>query len=117
MHVSERTTPLVILINAATGAQVGAPVAIGYSVAAVLEVSGTYTNLEALFEISIDGGLRYWPVAVEPLSTGTSAPKMTTPGLYRLLEGFRAVTHMRAEVTASGTPTGAMTIKAVGLLY
>jgi hypothetical protein len=117
MALIDRSTPVITLIDAATGPQTGVVVAVQSNLAAVLEVSGTYTNLEAEFDVSIDEGVTFWPMAAESLSLGTSAPKMTTPGLYRLQEGFRAVTHMRVAVTSTGAPTGAMTVKVVGIMY
>ena len=117
MALIDRATPLITLIDAATGPVVGVVVPVGSNIAAVLEVSGTYTNLEAEFDVSIDEGVTYWPVNLVSLSLGTSAPKMTTPGLYGLKDGFRAVTHMKVTITSSGAPTGAMTVKAVGIMY
>jgi hypothetical protein len=117
MSLIDRATPLITLIDAATGPVTGVVVPVGSNIAAVIEVLGPYTNLEAVFEVSIDEGITYWPVALEMLSTGTSGPKMTTPGLYALMEGFRAVSHMRVSVTSAGPPTGSMTIKAVGIMY
>ena len=109
-----RGNPL-ILQQAVTEASPGVTLDVGEVESCILEVSGEYTNLEAQFEVSIDGGHSFWPVNLEPplSSGGGTGPKMTTPGLYYAGPAFRGATHIRAPVAAAGTPTGAMTVKAV----
>lgn len=117
MPIVERTSALHTMQSAVTGASPGLTVANAGAETVIVEVSGTYTNLEATFEISIDEGVTFWPVTLELLSTaGTVAPKLTAPGLYKMMSGVRAMTHFRAPIATTGTPTGAMTIKVMGII-
>lgn len=109
----------VVLQDAATGPATGLTLAVGEVESCILEVSGTYTNLEAQFEVSVDGGHLFWPVDLEPpLSTGGgTGPKMTTPGLYHAGHAFRAATHIRTPIMAPGAPSGSMTVRVVLIMW
>lgn len=79
----------------------------------VVEVSGTYTNITANCEASVDGGTTWFSVTLATLSSVTRArlAALVANGLY-LLENADGLTTFRARTTI-GAVTGTMTVKAV----
>lgn len=79
----------------------------------LVQVSGTYTNITANCEASIDGGTVWNSVTLATLSSVTRArlAALIANGLY-LLENADGITHFRARTTI-GAVTGTMTVKAI----
>lgn len=80
----------------------------------IVEISGTYTNITANFEGSIDGGTTWNAVTLATLASVTRArlAAATAVGLY-LMENAAGLTHFRARTTI-GAATGSITVKAIG---
>lgn len=116
MPLLTRLSALTTLQNAAAGAANGTALDITDAAQVVVEVSGTFTNITANFEASIDGGLTWNSVSLRQMSSTTSArlAAATAAGLY-LLENANGLTSFRARTTVS-SPTGSMTVRAVGAL-
>lgn len=113
MAVATRLTASQSLQAAQTAAANGTDIDITDASQLVVEVSGTYTNITANFEASIDGGTSWHSVSLATLSSTTRArvAAATAVGLY-LLENANGLNRFRARTTVSG-PTGSMTVKAV----
>ena len=105
-----RQGELATIQNGATGAANGTALEMTNAVGAVFEISGTFTNLTANWEASVDGGATWWSVGAVPLTTRSRAATATATGLY-LLDNVAGLTHVRARITAAG-PTGSMTVRA-----
>lgn len=101
------------LQTAAATAINGVALDITDAVQVLVEVTGTYTNITANCEASLDGGTTYHSVSVATLSSTTRArlAALVANGLY-LLENADGLTHFRARTTI-GAVTGTMTVKAV----
>lgn len=116
MGVATRLGALTTLQNAQAGAANGTALDITDAASVIVEISGTYTNITANFEASIDGGTTWNSVSLATLSSTTRArlAAATAAGLY-LLENAGGLTSFRARTTVSG-PTGSMTVRAIGSL-
>lgn len=113
MPVATRLTALTTLQAAVAIAANGTALDITDASKVVVEVSGTYTNITANFEASVDG-TNFHSVSLATLSSTTLArlAAATAVGLY-LLENAGGLTRFRARTTI-GAATGTMTVKAVG---
>jgi len=113
MPVAQTVGPITILQNAVVIAANGASLDVRSGTTLMVEISGTYTNVTANFEASIDGGTTWWAVALATLNSTTLVRTLTaaTNGLYRL-EDCGGLTHFRARTTI-GAATGTMTVKAI----
>lgn len=116
MPVSTRLGSLTTLQSAQTAAANGTALDITDASRVVAQVSGTYTDITANFEASVDGGTSYASVSLATMSSTTLArvAAATAVGLY-LLENAGGLTHFRARTTVA-SPTGTMTVKAIGYL-
>ena len=116
MAVSTRLGTLTTLQAAQAGAANGTAIDITDAQAVIVEISGTYTNITANFEAAIDGTTTYNSVSLAQLSSTTRArlAAATAVGLY-LLENAAGMTSFRARTTVA-SPTGTMTVKAIGTL-
>jgi hypothetical protein len=113
MPYSARMTPVALLQNAQTAASAGETFDISPCAEITIEVSGTFTNLTANFEGSLDG-VTWSPLVVRNLSTETTgSPNTTATGLYHMGYGS-GIAYFRVPITAQGTPTGAITVRAIG---
>ena len=114
MGVSTRLGPIVILQDAVSAAANGALLDITDATSAVLEVSGGWSGMTVTFQASIDTGQTWLAVSctqMESAPTLTRTASATNNGLY-FLEFARPLNAVRAKVIASGTPTGALTVRA-----
>ena len=114
MGVSTRLGPIVILQDAVSGAANGAALDITDASSACLEISGGWSGMTVTFQASIDSGATWLPVSLtqmESAPTLTRTASATGNGLY-FLEFARPLNAVRAKVIASGTPTGALTVRA-----
>lgn len=116
MPVSTRLGTLTILQSAQTAAANGVALDITDAAGVIVEISGTYTNMTANFEASIDGGTTWFGVSLATLSSTTRArlAAAAAAGLY-LLENAGGLTSFRARTTVA-SPTGSMTVRAVSSL-
>lgn len=116
MPVSTKLGTLTTLQAAQAAADNGTALDITEAVSVVVEVSGTYTNMTANFEASIDGGTTWFSVSLATLSSTTRAriAAATAVGLY-LLENANGLSGLRARTTVA-SPTGAMTVRAIRAL-
>lgn len=116
MAVQTRLSALAALQTAQAGAANGATLDITDAASVIVEVSGTYTNITANFEASIDGGLTWFSVSLATLSSTTRArlAAATATGLY-LLENAGGLTSFRTRTTVA-SPTGSMTVRAISSL-
>jgi len=112
MAVLSRIGALTTLQNAQAGAANGTALNVTEAMNVVFEVSGTFTGITANWEGSVDGGTTWWSIQAMPLATRTFAATGTTTGLY-LVSDAQALTTVRARTTVS-TPTGSMTVRALG---
>lgn len=101
-----------VIQNAQAAAGNGTPIDVTGMQALMVEISGTYTNITANFEGSIDGGVTWNVLALLQLAATarTYVAAATAVGLYFLAE-CKALTHFRARTTI-GAATGSMTVKA-----
>jgi len=113
MPVSTRLGAITALQTAQAGAANGTALDITDAVSLIIEISGTYTNMTANFEASIDGGATWFSVSLATLASTTRArvAAATATGLY-LLENAGGLTSFRARTTVA-SPTGSMTVRAV----
>lgn len=113
MPVQTQLGTVTDLQTAAATAINGVALDITDAVQVLVQVSGTYTNITANCEASIDGGTSYSSVTLATLSSVTRArlAALIANGLY-LLENADGLTHFRARTTI-GAVTGTMTVKAV----
>jgi hypothetical protein len=116
MPLLTRLGALTTLQNARAGAADGTALDITDAAAVIVEISGTYTDITANFEASIDGGTTWHSVSLATLSSTTRArlAAATATGLY-LLENAAGLTSFRARTTVAG-PTGSMTVRAISSL-
>lgn len=113
MTVATRLGVLTALQTAAATAINGVALDITDATSVIVEVSGTYTNITANCEASIDGGTTWGSVTLATLSSVTRArlAALIANGLY-LLENADGLTTFRARTTI-GAVTGTMTVKAI----
>jgi hypothetical protein len=116
MPIATRLGSLTTLQSAQNGAANGTALDVTDASAVIVEVSGTYTNMTANFEASVDGGTIWDSVSLATLSSTTRArvAAATAVGLY-LLENTNGLTSFRARTTVA-SPTGSMTVKAIGTI-
>lgn len=116
MPITTRLGSLTTLQAAQAGAANGTTLDITDAGSVLVEVSGTYTNITANFEGSVDGGSAWNSVSLATLSSTTRAriAAATAVGLY-LLENANGLTTFRARTTVA-SPTGSMTVKAVSAI-
>jgi len=116
MPLSIRIGSVTALQTAQAGASNGTVLDITDAASVIVEISGTYTNITANFEASIDGGLTWNSVSLATLSSTTRAriAAATALGLY-LLENAGGLSTFRARTTIA-SPTGSMTVKAISSL-
>lgn len=114
MPIATRFGSLTTLQAAQAGAANGTALDATEAEQIIVEVSGTYTNITANFEGSIDGGTTWNSVSLATLSSLTRArlAAATAVGLY-LMENAAGLTTFRARTTI-GAATGSMTVKAIG---
>lgn len=117
MAVSARIGAVTTLQSAVATAQDGTALAVSGAEAVLVEISGTFTNINVFFEGSLDGGVTYGAVYVRRGSDAVLVASVSpaTVGLYRL-EDARGLTHFRTRTTI-GSVTGTITVKAVAVLY
>lgn len=113
MAIVTRLGALTVLQNAVATAVNGTALDITDATSVIVEVSGTYTNITANCEVSIDGGTTWYSVTLATLSSVTRArlAALVANGLY-LLENADGLTTFRARTTI-GAVTGTMTVKAI----
>lgn len=113
MPLLTRLGALTTLQAAQAAAANGTALDITDAVTVVVEVSGTYTNMTANFEASVDGGTVWNSVSLATLSSTTRArvAAATAVGLY-LLENAGGLNAIRVRTTVA-SPTGAMTVRAI----
>jgi hypothetical protein len=117
MALATRLSSITVLQNAQAAAANGTAMDASDATELMVEVSGTYTNITANFEASIDGGSTWHSISLLQVSSLTSAriAAATAVGLYRL-ETAKGINAFRARTTI-GAATGAMTVKAVSGLW
>lgn len=81
--------------------------------AVLVQISGTFTNITANFEGSLDG--ETFTAVPLRVPAGTLASTATAVGFYRL-EDCRGLTGFRARTTV-GSVTGTMTVQAIAVRY
>lgn len=116
MPLLTRLGSLTTLQNAQASAANGTALDITDAASVIVEITGTYTNITANFEASIDGGTTWHSVSLATLSSTTRArlAAATATGLY-LLENAAGLTSFRARTTVA-SPTGSMTVRALSSL-
>lgn len=114
MPVATRLGTLTTLQAAQASAADGTALDITDATAVLVEITGTYTNITANFEVSADGGTTWHAVSLATLSSTTLSrvAAATAVGLYRL-EHAGGANRLRARTTVA-SPTGSMTVKALG---
>lgn len=113
MPVVTRSGTLTTIQAAQAGAANGTALDISEANVVLVEISGTYTDITANFEASVDGGTTWHSVSLATLSSTTLArvAAATAVGVY-LLAHAAGMNRLRARTTVSG-PTGSMTVKAL----
>ena len=116
MPIASRLGTITTIQNAQAGAANGTIIDIIDATSLVIEISGTYTNITANFEASIDGGTTWFSVSLIQMASLTLArlAAATAIGLY-FLENTEGLNAFRARTTVA-SPTGSMTVRAVGAL-
>jgi hypothetical protein len=116
MPTASRLGAVATLQNAVATAVNGTALDITDAASVIVEISGTYTNITANFEASIDGGTTWFGVSLATLSSTTRArlAAATAVGLY-LLENAGGLNSFRARTTI-GAATGTMTVRAISSL-
>lgn len=111
MPIATRLGAVTTLQSAQAGAADGTPLTITDAAAVIVEIAGTYTNITANFEASIDGSA-WFAVSLATLASTTRAriAAATAVGLY-LLENANGLVGFRARTTVAD-PTGTMTVRA-----